>query len=216
MPDPQLLPAPRVLFLGEVDYSVSLARMQALTAARDSQTRDEIWVLRHPPVFTQGTSCDAKPRTAAGIPVIKTDRGGQITYHGPGQLIFYLLLDIKRLGIGPKKLVHRIESAMIHFLASEAIDAERREGAPGIYVANQKIAALGLRIKNGRCYHGLSFNVSMDLRPFDAIDPCGYAGLEVTQLSAFGVDKPMLEIENQLVDSLIASIYSLTDGAHCA
>lgn len=203
---------PRVLFLGEVEYAICYAWMQAFNASREADTKDEIWLLNHPPVYTQGTSCDAIPDAQdSNIPVLKTDRGGQITYHGPGQLIVYLLLDIKRLGFGPKTLVRRIEAAIIEFLLRYGIHGEPCEGAPGVYVAGQKIAALGLRIKNGCCYHGLSLNVDMDLKPFEDINPCGYKGLKVTQLSAFAVEVIMLDVSNQLVDCLIASIYSATD-----
>jgi lipoyl(octanoyl) transferase len=203
---------PRVLFLGQVEYAKSYAWMQAFNASRDADMPDEIWLLNHPPVYTQGSSCDAIPEVqASNIPVLKTDRGGQITYHGPGQLVVYLLLDIKRLGFGPKTLVRRIEAAIIDFLLSYGVHGEPSAGAPGVYVAGQKIAALGLRIKNGCCYHGLSLNVDMDLKPFEDIDPCGYKGLKVTQLSAFAVEVIMLDVSNQLVDCLIASIYSATD-----
>ena len=203
--------SPRVLFLGEVEYHKSYAWMQAFNASRDHNTKDELWILNHPPVYTQGTSCDVVPdEVGSHIPVIKTDRGGQITYHGPGQLIVYLLLDIKRLGLGPKTLVRRIEAAIIDLLFRYDIQGAPRAGAPGVYVAEQKIAALGLRIKKGCCYHGLSLNVSMDLQPFERIDPCGYEGLVVTQLSALGVAVPMADIANQLADGLIESIYSAT------
>ncbi len=142
------------------------------------------------------------------IPVVKTDRGGQITYHGPGQLIIYLLLDIKRLGLGPKRLVKRIESAIVALLGQLGIKSAIRDGAPGVYVADEKIAALGLRIRKGACYHGLSLNIDMDLSPFDRIDPCGYAGLKVTQIAAQGVDLPQIQIRDQMLDCLIESIYS--------
>jgi len=207
----QLLP--RVLFLGEVEYALSHQRMLGFTHTRDARSDDEFWVLSHPPVYTQGTSCVAQPRPSdQTIPVIKTDRGGQITYHGPGQLIIYLLLDIKRLGIGPKRLVRQIEAAIIDLLARYDVAAEVRAGAPGVYVHQQKIAALGLRIRNGRTYHGLSLNMDMDLTPFDQIDPCGYAGLQVTQLSALGVNVDSRMLANQLIDCLIESIYLSTAG----
>lgn len=199
---------PRVLFLGEVEYALSHQRMLGFTHSRDASSKDEFWVLSHPAVYTQGTSCVAQPRPSDHtIPVIKTDRGGQITYHGPGQLIIYLLLDIKRLGIGPKRLVRQIEAAIIDFLARYDVVANVRDGAPGVYVNNQKIAALGLRIRNGCTYHGLSLNINMDLTPFDHIDPCGYAGLQVTQLSALGVNVDRRMLTDQLIDCLIESIY---------
>lgn len=199
---------PRVIFLGELEYALSHAQMLAFTNTRDSQTRDEFWVLSHPPVYTQGTSCNAQPRPSdTNIPLFKTDRGGQITYHGPGQLVIYLMLDIKRLGIGPKRLVRQIELAIIRLLSSYRIEAGIRDGAPGVYVNAKKIAALGLRIRQGRTYHGLSLNIDMDLEPFKLIDPCGYAGLEITQLSDQGVQASETDITNQLVDCLIEAIY---------
>lgn len=206
---------PRVLLLGEIEYALSHAQMLAFTQARDRQTRDEFWVLSHPSVYTQGTSCNAQPRPSnTDIPLIKTDRGGQITYHGPGQLVIYLLLDIKRLGIGPKRLVRQIELAIIRLLSVYQIQSGTRDGAPGVYVDTKKIAALGLRIRQGRSYHGLSLNIDMDLTPFELIDPCGYAGLEVTQLSEQGVEctdaNSEINIANQLIDCLIEAIYFST------
>jgi len=199
---------PRILFLGEVDYLDSFSWMKQFTAARNTETSDEFWVLSHPAVYTQGTSCDSQPlASATAIPVVKTDRGGQITYHGPGQLIIYLLLDIKRLAIGPKRLVSSIESAIITLLANLGINAATRKGAPGVYVSDEKIAALGLRIRKGACYHGLSLNINMDLSPFERIDPCGYVGLKVTQLSSQGVSLSEAQIADQLIDCLIDAIY---------
>lgn len=166
------------------DFETTWREMQAFTAARTPETPDEIWLCQHPPVFTQGLA--GKPEHLLrdiGIPVVKIDRGGQITYHGPGQLVAYLLLDLKRRNLGVKALVHRIEQALIDLLGEYHIDASRRPGAPGVYVNDAKIAALGLKIKNGCSYHGLSLNVAMDLAPFSAINPCGYEGLAVTQLS---------------------------------
>lgn len=187
--------------------------MKRFTDSRNPDTLDELWVLSHPPVYTQGTSCESLPLSSATvIPVVKTDRGGQITYHGPGQLIIYMLLDIKRLGMGPKRLVSSIESAIIQHLAQLGVSAAIRKGAPGVYVSDEKIAALGLRIRQGACYHGLSLNVDMDLSPFERIDPCGYAGLEVTQLSAQGVTLPQAQIADQLIECLIDAIYAPTDS----
>ena len=161
------------------------AAMREFTAARDAATPDELWVCEHPPVFTQGLS--GKPEhllVDIGIPVVQIDRGGQITYHGPGQVVVYLLLDLRRRAYSVRGLVHRIEQAVIDLLAEYEVKAERREGAPGVYVGAAKIAALGLRIKHGCSYHGVSLNIEMDLAPYDAINPCGYAGMAVTQLSA--------------------------------
>lgn len=170
--------------LGRADYEPTWQAMMKFTAERSAETPDELWVVEHPPVFTLGQA--GKPEhllVDTGIPLVKIDRGGQITYHGPGQLVAYLLLDLKRRKLGVKALVQRIEAALIALLGEYGIAAERRAGAPGVYVDGAKIAALGLKIKNGCSYHGLSLNVAMDLAPFSAINPCGYEGLAVTQLS---------------------------------
>ena len=160
--------------------------MQAFTAARDEATPDELWLCEHPPVFTQGLA--GKPEHLLrdiGVPVVKIDRGGQITYHGPGQVVCYLLLDLRRRGLTVKTLVNRMEQAVIDLLGEYGVAAERLAGAPGVYVGGAKIAALGLKVRRNCCYHGLALNVAMDLSPFAAINPCGYAGMAVTQLSAF-------------------------------
>jgi len=173
-----------VRHLGRAEYEPTWRAMQDFTAARTPETPDEIWLCEHPPVFTLGLA--GKPEHLLrdiGIPVVKIDRGGQITYHGPGQLVAYLLIDLKRRGLTVKGLVNRIEQAVIDLLADYGIEAGRREGAPGVYVGDAKIAALGLKIKNGCSYHGLSLNVAMDLSPFAAINPCGYEGLAVAQMS---------------------------------
>lgn len=169
--------------LGRVDYAATFAAMQAFTAQRTSDTADEIWLCEHPPVFTQGMSGKAEHLLAdVGIPVVKIDRGGQITYHGPGQVVAYLLIDLRRRPYKVRELVERIEQAAIDLLAGYGVAAARREGAPGVYVGAAKIVALGLRIKNGCSYHGVALNVDMDLTPYRAINPCGYAGMAVTQL----------------------------------
>jgi lipoyl(octanoyl) transferase len=177
--------------------------MQAFTAARTPNTPDELWLCAHPPVFTQGLA--GKPEHLLhdiGVPVVKIDRGGQITYHGPGQIVCYLLLNLKRRGLTIKGLVNRMEQAVIDLLAGYYVTAERRAGAPGVYVDDAKIAALGLKVKNGCCYHGLAVNVAMDLTPFAAINPCGYAGLAVTQLSAFAPAADMESVGAKLVAQL--------------
>ena len=174
--------------LGRVEYEPTFHAMQEFTAARTPETPDELWIVEHPPVFTQGQS--GKPEhilSEVGIPVVKIDRGGQVTYHGPGQVVVYLLLDLARLKLKVRELVTAIEQAIIDFLAEQGVAAQRRAGAPGVYVGDAKIAALGLKIRNGCSYHGLSLNVDMDLSPFAAINPCGYAGLRVTQTSALGI-----------------------------
>ncbi len=177
--------------------------MQTFTTQRTADTPDELWLCEHPPVFTQGLA--GKPEHLLhdiGVPVVKIDRGGQITYHGPGQIVCYLLLDLKRRGLTIKGLVNRMEQAVIGLLAEYDVTAERRAGAPGVYVDDAKIAALGLKVKNGCCYHGLAVNVALDLTPFAAINPCGYAGLAVTQLSAFAPAADMESVGAKLVAQL--------------
>jgi lipoyl(octanoyl) transferase len=177
--------------------------MQEFTAQRTADTPDELWLCEHPPVFTQGLA--GKPDHLLhdiGVPVVKIDRGGQITYHGPGQIVCYLLLDLKRRGLTIKGLVNRMEQAVIDLLAEYDVTAERRAGAPGVYVGGAKITALGLKVKNGCCYHGLALNVAMNLAPFAAINPCGYAGLAVTQLTAFSPDADIETVGARLIDHL--------------
>ena len=160
-----------------------MARQRRITDTRDASTPDEIWLLEHPPVFTLGMNADQGHVLAAGdIPVVQIDRGGQVTYHGPGQLICYLLLDVRRLGFGVRDLVTRMERCLIELLASYGVQAAAKPDAPGVYVDGAKIASLGLRIRNGCSFHGLALNVDMDLAPFRRINPCGYAGLAMTQL----------------------------------
>jgi len=167
-------------------YLTTWEAMKQFTANRSEETRDEIWLLEHYPVFTQGTSCKALPlENNYHIPVIHSDRGGQITYHGPGQLVVYFLLDLKRRSMGPKKLVKIVEESIIDLLIFYGIPAHREIGAPGVYVYREKIAALGFRIKNGYCYHGFSLNVDMDLGPFLQIHPCGFEKLSITQMRRF-------------------------------
>ncbi len=174
----------KILNLGQQNYQDSWDKMRAFTSARDDNTEDELWIVEHPPVFTEGISSKAKHLLFdSDIPKVKTDRGGQITYHAPGQLIVYCLIDLKRLGIGVKKMVSIIESSIITLLQNYGIDGHLKTGAPGVYVGDAKIAALGLKVKNGKTYHGLSLNIDMDLSPFKQINPCGYADLKVTQLS---------------------------------
>lgn len=169
--------------LGRRDYAETLRAMQALTAARTAASADEIWLLEHPPVYTMGLKGSRRVFDPIGrIPIVQSDRGGDMTYHGPGQLVAYLLIDIQRRGLGIKALVRLIEQAVIDLLAAHGVAGERRAGAPGVYVRGAKVAALGLRVRNGATYHGVSLNVDMDLAPFGAIDPCGYPGLAVTQL----------------------------------
>jgi lipoyl(octanoyl) transferase len=172
-----------VRHLGLRDYESVWHEMQQFTEQRDENTADEIWLLEHPPVFTLGLNGKREHILDAGdIPVIQCDRGGQVTYHGPGQLIVYLLLDLKRRNLGVKQLVNKIEQAIIDLLADSGIESQRRDKAPGIYVSDSKIAALGLRVRRGCCYHGLSLNIDMDLEPFTRINPCGFPDLKANQL----------------------------------
>lgn len=199
--------------LGCVDYAQTFSAMQKFTAARTADTADEIWLLSHPPVYTMGLKGRGQMfAPIGGISVVQSDRGGDITYHGPGQLVIYLLLDIARLGLGPKELVRRIEQSVIDLLADWQVTAERRVGAPGVYVGGSKLAALGLRVREGRTYHGLSLNVDMDLAPFRAINPCGYAGLEVTQLRDLGLPSDLPTVSQALLTRLTAEL-GYTDPA---
>jgi len=199
--------SPALRRLGQVDYEPTWRAMQAFTAARGADTPDEIWLLEHPPVFTQGQAGKREHLLAdIGIPVVAIDRGGQITYHGPGQVVAYLLIDLKRRGYGVRELVRRMEQAIIDLLAELGIAAERQDGAPGVYVAGAKIAALGLRVKGGCTYHGLSLNVDLDLAPFDAINPCGYAGLAVTRTRDLGVVAGSNEIAEKLARHLLEAL----------
>lgn len=182
--------------------------MQDFTARRTADTPDEIWLLEHPPVYTQGQA--GKPEhliAATGIPVVPIDRGGQITYHGPGQVVAYVLVDLRRRGYGIRELVTRLEQAVIDLLAGQGVVAARLAGAPGVYVEGAKIAALGLRVKHGCTYHGLALNVDMDLAPFAAINPCGYAGMAVTQCRDLGVGLSVSDAEQALSRHLPSAIY---------
>jgi len=169
--------------LGRADYIRVWQDMRTFTDRRDPSTRDEIWLVEHPPVYTLGTNDRNEAFDNPGIPLVKSDRGGQITYHGPGQLIAYVLIDLRRRGWGVKQLVTMLEQTVVDLLAARGLTALRRAGAPGVYVDGRKIAQLGLRVRHGASYHGLSFNVDMDHEPFRRIKPCGYAGLETTDLA---------------------------------
>ncbi|WP_245962019.1 lipoyl(octanoyl) transferase LipB [[Pseudomonas] urumqiensis] len=177
--------------------------MQRFTNERGPQTPDELWLLQHPPVFTQGQAGKAEHVLFPGdIPVVQVDRGGQVTYHGPGQLVAYLLLDVRRLGIGVRELVERMERAVIGVLAAHEILAAARRDAPGVYVEAAKIASLGLRIRNGRSFHGLALNVDMDLEPFARINPCGYAGLAMTQMRDLAGSVDVQQVQQELRERL--------------
>jgi lipoyl(octanoyl) transferase len=193
--------------LGRVDYAPTFAAMQEFTAARTDETPDEIWLCEHPPVFTQGLS--GKPEHLLidiGVPVVQIDRGGQITYHGPGQVVAYLLIDLKRRPYKVRELVQGIEQAVIDLLAGYGVQADRHSGAPGVYVGAAKIAALGLRVKNGCSYHGVALNVKMDLAPYNAINPCGYAGMAVTQLHDLCGEGDTVKLGEQFAAHLVTQL----------
>lgn len=194
--------------LGTQDYVSTWTAMREFNAKRNTETRDEIWLLQHPPVYTQGMSCKALPLAQAPteIPVVASDRGGQMTYHGPGQAIAYLMINVRQRGWGPRRLVQSMEQSIIDLLATHGINGQRREGAPGIYVDDAKIAALGLRISRGGSYHGLSMNVDMDLSPFDYIDPCGFTDLRITQLIDHGVCMDCAEVARDIGHRLAQQI----------
>ena len=197
----------RVKQLGIVDYEPTWHAMQALTAARHADTEDEVWLLQHPAVYTLGLA--GKPEhllQSTQIPLVHSDRGGQITYHGPGQLVVYLLLDVKRYRLGVRELVRRIEQTVIHLLAEWGIVANGDVARPGIYVDGAKIASLGLRVKNGATYHGLALNVDLDLTPFASINPCGYANLPVTSLAQLGVMVDIDTVAARLLPHLAAQL----------
>ena len=195
--------------LGRVEYVPTGRAMQDFTAWRTADTPDEIWLLEHPSVYTQGQA--GKPEhliAETDIPVVPIDRGGQITYHGPGQVVAYVLVDLRRRGYGIRELVARLEQAVIDLLAAQGVAAARLAGAPGVYAGGAKIAALGLRVKHGCTYHGLALNVDMDLAPFDAINPCGYAGMAVTQCRDLGVELSVSDAEQALSRYLLSAIYA--------
>jgi lipoyl(octanoyl) transferase len=194
--------------LGVVDYQPTLDAMKAFNQMRTADTADEIWLLQHPPVYTYGVAGRAEhlPQSDLGIPIIKVDRGGQVTYHGPGQVVAYTLIDLRRRRLTVRGLVERLEQAVLDFLAESGVEGERRCGAPGVYVGEAKIAALGLRISNGCSYHGLSLNVDVDLAAFDAIDPCGFRGLPVTRTRDLGIAGSADELGERLADHLVRQI----------
>lgn len=185
------------------------AEMQAFTAARGAGTRDEIWFVEHPPVYTLGLRADRSHLLAPGdIPVVPTDRGGHVTYHGPGQLVAYVLLDLRRLGLHVRALVEALEGAVVDTVAGYGVAAAGRRDAPGVYVGERKLAALGLRVRRGCTYHGLALNVAMDLAPFRGINPCGYSGLEVTQLADLCGVRDLERVREDLTPRLSARLYA--------
>ncbi len=194
-------------WLGRVEYEPTWRAMQRFTEERTADTPDEIWLLEHPPVFTLGMAADPSHVLAPGdIPVIQIDRGGQVTYHGPGQLVAYPLVDLRRSPLSVRGLVVALEQAVIHYVAEFGIRAEARRDAPGVYVAGAKLAALGLRIRRGASYHGLALNVDMDLEPFGRINPCGMAGLKVTQLKALGGPADVKSVADALGPRIAATL----------
>jgi lipoyl(octanoyl) transferase len=208
MPAAVIPQPPLVQRLGTVPYAPTLDRMREFTLARDNKTRDELWLLEHPPVYTAGIAAKTEhwPRFDNGIPVERIDRGGQITYHGPGQLITYLLLDLRRRNLSVRPLVRLMEQAVIELLAGYGVTAHGKPEAPGVYVGAAKIAALGLRIRNGCCYHGLALNVDVELAPFAAINPCGYPGLEVTRTRDLGITENRAQIGERLIHCLLEKL----------
>jgi lipoyl(octanoyl) transferase len=201
-------------WLGRVEYEPTWRAMQRRTDTATHETADEIWFLEHPPVFTQGMNGKSEHVLAPGdIPVVEIDRGGQVTYHGPGQLVVYPLLDIARLGIGVRALVTGIEGAVVATLAQWNISAYGKRDAPGVYVDGRKLASVGLRIRRGRSYHGLALNVAMDLEPFRRINPCGYAGLEMTQVGDLGGPASVRAVAEALAPHLLQELGFLPGSA---
>lgn len=199
--------------LGRQDYTDVWRAMLDFTTQRTTGSASEIWIVEHLPVFTQGQAGKAEHLLDAGeIPVVQSDRGGQVTYHGPGQVVCYLLLDLKEIGMGIRSLVNSIEEAIIQLLSEQGIAAARKHGAPGVYVDGAKIAAIGLRVKKQCTYHGLSLNVNMDLQPFSRINPCGYPGLAVTDMATLGVDTDVVSVADKLTVKLATFLrYTLTE-----
>lgn len=196
--------------LGRTDYETVFAAMRAFTDARDDTTADELWLTEHHPVFTQGQAGKAEHVLAPGdIPVVQTDRGGQVTFHGPGQIVGYLMFDLRRMDIGVRELVSGIEEAIVAVLADYDIEGAPRPDAPGVYVNGVKVAALGLRVRRGCSYHGLALNVNMDLEPFSRINPCGLLGMEVTQISDLGGPTQIGVVQNLLLDKL-SDVYGIS------
>jgi lipoyl(octanoyl) transferase len=201
------MPALLIRQLGRTDYETTWQAMQRFTAGRDATTPDELWVTEHPPVYTLGLNRkDVRLPSREDIPVVMVDRGGKITYHGPGQVVVYLLIDLERRGLNVRQLVSAMEGSIVDLLAASGVTAEARADAPGVYVQGDKVASLGLRLKRQCCYHGLALNVDMDLSPFLAIDPCGYRGMQVTQLKDLGIRLSPAEAAERLLQHLQARL----------
>lgn len=204
----------KVRRLGRQPYEATWEAMSQFTNNRGPDTPDELWLLEHDPVFTLGQAGKTEHVLAPGdIPVIHVDRGGQVTYHGPGQIVAYPMVDLRRAGVGVRELVHKIEQAIIDTLGHWNIGADRLEGAPGVYVAGAKVAALGLRVRRGCSFHGLAFNVNMDLEPYHRINPCGYKGLEVTQVLDLGGPSRLSDVEDALVDEFCRQFGFVAEAA---
>jgi lipoyl(octanoyl) transferase len=204
---------PLLRWLGRAEYEPTWRAMQAFTEQRGPETPDEIWFLEHPPVFTLGMNAAREHVLSPGdIPLVQIDRGGQVTYHGPGQLVVYPLLDVRRCGLGVRQLVIALENGIIALLASWNIRALGRRDAPGIYVEGRKLASIGLRIRRGCSYHGLAFNIAMDLEPFRRINPCGYRGLEVTDLRTLGVSLELRNAAELLAPHLLGALGMSVDA----
>lgn len=200
--------APQVEWLGRVPYEPTWRAMQRYTEERTADSPDRIWLLEHEPVFTLGMSADASHVLMPGaIPVVQIDRGGQVTYHGPGQLVVYPLIDVRRARLGVRQLVTALERSVIEYAARFGIEAQCRAGSPGVYVGARKLASIGLRIRRNGSYHGLALNVGMDLEPFSRINPCGYAGLRMTQLSELGGPHEVTAMAADFTAVLIARLY---------
>ncbi len=207
----------RIKHLGHQAYEPVWRAMQKFTDERDANTTDELWLVEHPPVFTQGLAGKAEHVLAAGdIPVIQVDRGGQVTYHGPGQIVAYPLINLRRHGIGVKSLVHGIEQAIIDTVAQYGVSAARKDNAPGVYVDGAKIASLGLRIRKACSFHGLAFNIKMDLEPFQRINPCGFSGLEVIQLADLAPGVEINTVEQQLITAFCQHLNFTASTEHAA
>jgi lipoyl(octanoyl) transferase len=200
-------PAPVTRHLGVADYEDTWRRMQQFTQERTAQTADELWFLEHPPVFTQGMAGRSEHLLSPGeIPVVRTDRGGQVTYHGPGQLVVYTLIDLRRAALSVRDLVSALEQSVIRYCAQLGVTAQARREAPGVYVAGRKLASVGVRIRRGASYHGLALNVNMDLEPFGRINPCGYAGLEMTQLASLAPVTAVAQAARDLLPHLLTAL----------
>ncbi len=207
-------PAPVVRRLGCVEYEPTWRAMQRFTDERSGATPDELWLLEHPPVFTLGMNADPAHVLGAGeIPVVRIDRGGQVTYHGPGQLVVYPLVDLRRAGLGVRDLVSALECAVIDFATALGIEAERRRSAPGVYVAGRKLASVGIRVRRGASYHGIALNVCNDLAPFRQINPCGYAGLEMTRLADLAAIESAGAAGEGLLPHLLERLYAAAPAA---